>query len=163
MSISFLAKNEMPKFKLANINDATYWRHVKRMVARELNFKKVDGTVMHSISRTFERNGGIHGKLPSPFYDALCLVLRKPRQGLQHEAFFAKYPSVVEIESISNIIELRNTGFFLILGLGNSDRVTKLFYYQFMKNKDIRICGRKAYNLHGSCYGPRILMRIMDL
>ena len=97
MSISFLANNEMPKFKLANINDATYWRHVKRMVARELNFKKVDGTVMHSISRTFERNGGIHAKLPSPFYDALCLVLRKPRQGFQHEAFFAKYPSVVEM------------------------------------------------------------------
>ena len=93
---------------MSDINSAPYWRLVKRTLARNLEFKTVDFAVCHSPNRTYERNGGSTGKVVTPFYDAACLVLKKPRTGFDHVAFYTKYPSAqAMVSTIREKIGLR--------------------------------------------------------
>lgn len=96
MSVNYLATTPPKKrFALEEINSAPYWRLVKRTLAKDLEFKTVDATVFHSLARTYDRNGGSTGKVVTPFYDAACLVLNKPRDGFDENDFYTRYPSAL--------------------------------------------------------------------
>ena len=96
MSVNYLTTTPpKERFALEQINSAPYLRLVKRTLAKDLEFKTVDATVFHSLARTYDRNGGSIGKVVTPFYDAACLVLNKPREGFDANTFYTRYPSAL--------------------------------------------------------------------
>lgn len=109
MKLDFLTSKEQPRFKLEEMNTRTYWRHVKKALAKGLGYKMPDWSVCHSLYRTFERSGGEASLIPSPDYDALCMLIQRPRNNFDSDGILATYPSLVKtIEDLrSKIFECK--------------------------------------------------------
>ena len=82
-------------FKTSDINTSLYWKEVRRILFAKMETKdKLSGIYWTSFQVTFDRKKGKSSTWPAPKYDAICLLLGKPRTLFDNEGFMKKYPSV---------------------------------------------------------------------